>query len=48
MSRHFIFMPGSKLVHLRCYLHDDSIGPQGWYPPEERVLELGKPFFCDP
>lgn len=44
MSRHFTFMPGSRFVRLRCYLHDDSIASQGWYPLEERILELDKPF----
>lgn len=44
MSRHFTFTVGSRLVRVRCYLHDDSFAPQGWYAPAERVLELGKPF----
>lgn len=44
MSRHFTFARGSRLVRLRCYLHDDSFAPQGWYLPEERVVELNKPF----
>jgi 3',5'-cyclic AMP phosphodiesterase CpdA len=44
MSRHFTFTVGSPLVRVRCYLHDDSHAPQGWYAPAERVLELGKPF----
>jgi hypothetical protein len=44
MSRHFIFSSGSKLVRVRCYLHDDSYAPQGWYPRAERVLELSRPF----
>ncbi|MBX9647137.1 MAG: metallophosphoesterase [Xanthobacteraceae bacterium] len=44
MSRHFTFTDGSPLVRVRCYLHDDSHAPQGWYRPAERVLELGKPF----
>lgn len=48
MSRHFIFTSGSSLVRVRCYLHDDSFAPQGWYAPAERVLELGKPFKPDP
>jgi hypothetical protein len=45
MSRHFTFTSGSRLARVRCYLHDDSHAPQGWYAPAERVLELGKPFF---
>jgi hypothetical protein len=44
MSRHFTFTVGSPLVRVRCYLHDDSHAPQGWYAPAERVLEFGKPF----
>jgi hypothetical protein len=44
MSRHFTFTAGSKLVRVRCYLHDDSFAPQGWYARAERVLEIGKPF----
>jgi hypothetical protein len=44
MSRHFTFAPGSSLARLRCYLHDDSVAPQGWYPAAERILDLGRPF----
>lgn len=44
MSRHFTFTAGSRLVRVRCYLHDDSHAPQGWYAPAERVIELGRPF----
>lgn len=44
MSRYFTFTVGSPLVRVQCYLHDDSHAPEGWYPPGERVLELGKPF----
>lgn len=44
MSRYFTFTDGSPLVRVQCYLHDDSHAPEGWYPPEERVLELSKPF----
>jgi hypothetical protein len=47
MSRHFTFTAGSRLVRVRCYLHDDSFAPQGWYAPAERVIELGKPFVPD-
>ena len=47
MSRHFTFTEKSPLVRVRCYLHDDSHAPQGWYRPAERVLELGKPFRAD-
>jgi hypothetical protein len=45
MSRHFTFTEGSKLVRVRCYLHDDTYAAQGWYPPAERVLEISKPFY---
>jgi hypothetical protein len=31
-------------VRVRCYLHDDSYAPEGWYARAERVLELDKPF----
>ncbi len=48
MSRHFTFTVGSRLVRSRCYLHDDSYAPQGWFAPAERVIELNKPFDIDP
>ena len=32
MSRHFTFTEGSRLVRVRCYLHDDTHAAQGWYP----------------
>jgi len=44
MSRHFTFTEGSRLVRVRCYLHDDTHAAQGWYPNAERVVELSKPF----
>ena len=44
MSRHFTFTQGSRLVRVRCYLHDDTHAAQGWYPNAERVIELSKPF----
>lgn len=47
MSWHFTFTVGSRLVRARCYLHDDSHAPQGWYGRSERVLEIGKPFIID-
>src|SRR5262249_9723208 len=43
MSRHFAFTSGSRLVRVRCYLHDDTHAAQGWYPNAERVVELSKP-----
>lgn len=45
MSRHFTFTEGSRLVRVRCYLHDDTHAAQGWYPNAERVPELSKPFY---
>jgi hypothetical protein len=45
MSRHFTFTEGSRLVRVRCYLHDDTHAAQGWYPNAERVLEFSKPFY---
>jgi hypothetical protein len=45
MSRHFTFTEGSRLVRVRCYLHDDTHAAQGWYPNAERVLEISKPFY---
>jgi 3',5'-cyclic AMP phosphodiesterase CpdA len=48
MSRHFTFTVGSPLVRVRCYLHDDTHAPQGWYDPAERILEFGKPFSMNP
>ena len=47
MSRHFTFTEGSRLVRVRCYLHDDTHAAEGWYPPAERVLEFSKPFYWD-
>ena len=48
MSRHFTFTVGSALVRVRCYLHDDTHAPQGWYAPAERLLEFSKPFAMRP
>ena len=45
MSRHFTFTEGSKLVRVRCYLHDDTYAAPGWYPPAERVLEFSRAFY---
>src|SRR6202040_2039678 len=47
MSRHFTFTEGSRLVRVRCYLHDDTHAAEGWYPTAERVLEFSKPFYWD-
>lgn len=44
MSRLFVFTEGSRLLRVRCYLHDDSYAPQGWYARAERVFKLSKPF----
>ena len=35
----------SKLVRVRCYLHDDTHAAQGWYANAERVIEISKPFY---
>lgn len=45
MSRHFTFTEGSRLVRVRCYLHDDTHAAQGWYANAERVIEISKPFY---
>jgi hypothetical protein len=45
LSRHFTFTEGSRLVRVRCYLHDDTHAAEGWYPSAERVLEFSKPFY---
>jgi hypothetical protein len=45
MSRHFTFTEGSKLVRVRCYLHDDTYAAPGWYPPAERVIEFSRAFY---
>lgn len=44
-SRHFTFTEGSRLVRVRCHLHDDTHAAEGWYPPAERVLEFSKRFY---
>jgi hypothetical protein len=44
-SSAFTFTEGSRLVRVRCYLHDDTHAAEGWYPPAERVLEFSKPFY---
>ena len=44
MSRIFTFTEGSAEVTTQCYLHTSDYAPQGWYPPSERMFELGKPF----
>ncbi|MDH3190167.1 MAG: hypothetical protein OEM39_05960 [Acidimicrobiia bacterium] len=42
MSRHWEIDEDEVLV--RCYLHTSRHGPQGWYDPAERKLNLGKKF----
>jgi len=44
MSRLLTFTDGSDEVKVRCYLHTSDYKPQGWYPPAERTIKLGKPF----
>lgn len=42
MSRLLSFKHGSDEVLVRCYLHDNSYGKQGFYEPAQRILKLGK------
>ncbi|MFO7976505.1 MAG: hypothetical protein R6V12_17940 [Candidatus Hydrogenedentota bacterium] len=44
MSRLLTFTEGSDEALVRCYLHTSDLAPQGWYAPEERRLDLGRPF----
>ena len=44
MSRIMSFTDGSDKVKVRCYLHDDSFAPVGWFPENERVITLSRPF----
>ena len=34
----------SRVVEVKCYLHDDSFAQRGWYPPEKRSIKIGKKF----
>jgi hypothetical protein len=44
MSRLLTFTDGSDKVKVQCYLHTSDYKPQGWYPPAERTIKLGKAF----
>lgn len=44
ISRLLTFTPGSSNVKVRCYLHNDSYAPRGWYPRAERTIILNKLF----
>jgi Calcineurin-like phosphoesterase len=44
MSRLFTFEDGSDQAKIRCYLHNDSFAPVGWFPENERTITLSKPF----
>jgi hypothetical protein len=44
MSRLFTFTEGSSEVLIQCYLHTSDYAAQGWYPPSERTVHLGRPF----
>lgn len=43
-SRLLTFIPGSRNVRVKCYLHTDHYAPRGWYPRAERTIILNKPF----
>jgi hypothetical protein len=38
------FTDGSDEVTARCYLHSNDYAPQGWYPKNDRVIRLSRPF----
>ena len=42
LSRLLTFTKGSKEVRVQCYLHTADCAPQGWYPPAERTITIGK------
>lgn len=44
VSRLLSFTPGSDELRVQCYLHTSQHAPQGWYPPAERVIRLGRRF----
>jgi len=47
MSRHLAFTPGSSELRVRCYLHTSDYADEGWYPPAERFVSIGKAFSWD-
>jgi hypothetical protein len=38
------FTDGSDQVTAQCYLHGNDYAPQGWYPKNDRIIKLSKPF----
>ena len=44
----FTFTDGADEVSARCYLHSSDYAPQGWYPKNDRVIKLSKPFKMPP
>jgi hypothetical protein len=38
------FTEGSDRVTARCYLHSNDYAPRGWYPKNDRLIRLSKPF----
>ena len=47
MSRLLTFKEGSNEALLRCYLHTSDYAPQGWHAPQERTIQLPRPFRFD-
>ena len=47
MSRLLTFTEGSQEATLKCYLHTSDHAPQGWYEPQERIINLPYPFSFD-
>lgn len=44
LSRLFTFTPGSKLLKVSCYLHNNIYAPQGFYHQAQRTLQLPHAF----
>ena len=44
LSRLMTFTEGSDEVLIQCYLHASNFAPQGWYPPAERRVKMGRAF----
>jgi Calcineurin-like phosphoesterase len=42
------FTDGADEVSARCYLHSSDYAPQGWYPKNDRVIKLSRPFKMPP
>ena len=47
-SRLLTFTEGSDRVRVQYYLHTRDFFHQGWYEPEERTVQISKPFEWDP